>query len=94
MNKLYSAAIGVFAIAQALLSAWTGEDPGMRMVAEVIASAFVSDLSRKGTLGGKEAYCPPQGLKGGQVMTTLEPVSCEQFRLGGKVLWRRHGGVA
>jgi hypothetical protein len=37
------------------------------MVAEVIASAFASGLSWKGTLGG-----PPQGLKGGQVMTTLD----------------------
>ena len=44
----------------------------MRMVAEVIASAFASGLSWKGTLGGKEVYCPPQGLKGGQVMTTLD----------------------
>jgi Ssp1 endopeptidase immunity protein Rap1a len=42
------------------------------MVAEVIASAFASGLSWKGTLGGKEVYCPPQGLKGGQVMTTLD----------------------
>ena len=87
MNKLYSVAIGVFAVtliasaaqadgpdtsAQGLLSAWKGEDPGMRMVAEVIASAFASGLSWKGTLGGKEIYCPPQGLKGGQAMTALD----------------------
>ena len=87
MNKLYSVAIGVFAgtlissaaqadgpdtSAQGLLSAWKGEDPGMRMVAEVIASAFASGLSWKGTLGGKEIYCPPQGLKGGQAMTALD----------------------
>jgi hypothetical protein len=55
-----------------LLESWKGEDPGMRMVAEVIASAFASGLSWKGTLGGKEVYCPPPGLKGGQVMTTLD----------------------
>ena len=57
MNKLYSVTIGVFAVtliasaaqadgpdtsAQGLLLAWKGEDPGMRMVAEVIASAFAS----------------------------------------------------
>jgi hypothetical protein len=87
MNKLYSVAIGVFAVtliasaaqadgpdtsAQGLLSAWKGDDPGMRMVAEVIASAFASGLSWKGPLGGKEVYCPPPGLKGGQVMTALE----------------------
>jgi hypothetical protein len=39
------------------------------MVAEVIASAFASGLSWKGSFGGKEVYCPPPGLKGGQVMT-------------------------
>jgi hypothetical protein len=58
--------------AQRLLSAWKGEDPNMRMVAEVIASAFASGLSWKGSLGGKEVYCPPPGFKGGQVMTTLD----------------------
>jgi|ERR1700722_351420 hypothetical protein len=87
MFKLYSVAAGVSAAmliafttqadgpnisAQRLLSAWKGEDPNMRMVAEVTASAFASGLSSKGTLGGKEVYCPPQGLKGGQVMTTLD----------------------
>jgi hypothetical protein len=58
--------------AQRLLSSWKGEDPGMKMVAEVIASAFASGLSWKGSLGGKEVYCPPPGLKGGQVMTALD----------------------
>src|ERR1700722_8284432 len=87
MGKLYSVAVGVSAAmliasaahadgpdtsAQGLLSAWKGEDPNMRMVAEVIASAFASGLSWKGTLGGKDVYCPPQGLNGGQVMTALE----------------------
>jgi hypothetical protein len=52
--------------------AWKGEDPNMRMVAEVIASAFASGLSWKGSLGGKDVYCPPPGLKGGQVMTALD----------------------
>jgi hypothetical protein len=54
--------------AQGLLSAWKGEDPNMRMVAEVIASG----LSWRGTLAGKEVYCPPQGLEGGQVMAALD----------------------
>jgi len=44
----------------------------MRMVAEVIASAFASGLSWKGTISGKEVYCPPRGLKGAQVMTALD----------------------
>jgi Rap1a immunity proteins len=87
MSKLYRAVVGAFAAvlissgaladgpdisAQRLLDSWKGEDPGMRMVAEVIASAFASGLSWKGSLGGKEVYCPPPGLKGGQVMTTLD----------------------
>ena len=65
MSKLYRAAAGVFFAtvivpavhadgpdisAQRLLESWKGEDPGMRMVAEVIASAFASGLSWKGTL--------------------------------------------
>jgi hypothetical protein len=83
MHKLYNAAASVFVAtaiasaaqadapdisAQRLLLAWKGEDPNMRMVAEVIASG----LSWNGTLAGKEVYCPPQGLKGGQVMTALD----------------------
>jgi hypothetical protein len=58
--------------AQGLLSAWEGDDPNMRMVAEVIASAFASGLSWRGTLAGKEVYCPPQGLEGAQVMAALD----------------------
>jgi hypothetical protein len=50
--------------AQRLVSAWKGDVLNMRMVAEVIASAFASGLSWKGSLGGKEVYCPPTGLKG------------------------------
>jgi len=87
MSKMYRAAVVAFAAAlitsaaqadgpntsaQGLLSAWKGEDPNMRMVAEVIASAFASGLSWKGTLAGKEVYCPPQGFKGGQVMAALD----------------------
>jgi hypothetical protein len=87
MSKLYRAVVAAFAAAliasaaqadgsntsaQGLLSAWKGEDPNMRMVAEVIASAFASGLSWRGTLAGKEVYCPPQGLKGGQVMAALD----------------------
>ena len=87
MSKLYRLAAGAFAAAliasaanaagpdisaQRLLESWKGEDPGPRMVAEVIASAFASGLSWKGTLGGKDVYCPPPGFKGGQVMTALE----------------------
>jgi hypothetical protein len=31
-----------------------------------------SGLSWKGTLAGKEVYCPPQGFKGAQVMAALD----------------------
>ena len=87
MSKLYRVAAGAFTAAliasaadadgpdisaQRLLESWKGEDPGMRMVAEVIASAFASGLSWKGTLGGKDVYCPPPQFKGGQVLTALE----------------------
>ena len=58
--------------AQRLLSAWKGDDPSMRMLAEVIASAFGSGLSWRGSLAGKEVYCPPPGLKGQQVMSAFE----------------------
>ena len=55
MGKLYSVAVGIFVAmlisstaradgadisAQRLLASWHDEDPGMKMVAEVIASAF------------------------------------------------------
>jgi hypothetical protein len=87
MSKLYRAPFAAFMAAvttsaaqangpntsaQRLLESWKGEDPGMRMVAEVIAGAFASGLSWRGTLAGKEVYYPPQGFKGGQVMTALE----------------------
>jgi hypothetical protein len=60
MGKLYSVAVGVSAAmliasaaqaegpdisAQRLLDSWKGDDPAMRMVAEVIASAFTSGFS-------------------------------------------------
>ncbi len=44
----------------------------MRMIAEVIASAFPSGLSWRGSLGGKEVYCPPPGLRGGQIMDAFD----------------------
>ena len=58
--------------ARRLLSSWKGEDPSMRLVAEVIASAFSSGLSWRGSLAGKEVYCPPPGLKGHEIMVAFE----------------------
>ena len=43
-----------------------------RLVAEVIASAFSSGLSWRGSLAGKEVYCPPPGLKGHEIMVAFE----------------------
>jgi hypothetical protein len=58
--------------ARRLLSAWKGDDASMRMVAEVIASAFAGGLSWNGSLAGQAIYCPPPDLKGQQVMNALE----------------------
>ena len=58
--------------ARRLLSSWKGEDPSMRLVAEVIASAFASGLSWRGSLAGKEVYCPPPDLKGHEIMVAFE----------------------
>jgi Rap1a immunity proteins len=87
MSKLYSAVVGVLLAAlisaaahadgpdisaQRLLESWKGEDPGMRMVAEVIASAFASGFSWGGDAAGKQAYCAPPDLKGPQIMGAFE----------------------
>jgi hypothetical protein len=58
--------------AQRLLDSWKGEDPGMRIIAEVIASAFASGLSWGGDTAGKRAYCSSPGLKGSQIMSAFE----------------------
>jgi hypothetical protein len=50
--------------ARRLLQSWKDEDPGMRMVAEVIASAFASGFSWGGDAAEKRAYCAPSDLKG------------------------------
>jgi hypothetical protein len=109
MSKMYRAAVVAFTAAlftsaaqadgsdisaQRLLDSWKGEDPGMRMVAEVIASAFASGLSWKGTLAGKDVYCPPQGFKGGQVMAALDQFLVSNPDMAERSLWRRDGGVA
>ena len=54
--------------ARRLLSSWKDEDVTMRMVAEVIAAAFSGGLSWRGSLAGKEVYCPRSGLKGREIM--------------------------
>jgi len=58
--------------ARRLLAGWKDPDPSTSMLAEVIASAFASGLSWRGSLAGKEVYCPPPDLKGRQVMIVFE----------------------
>ena len=87
MGKLHSVFVGVFLAAlvasaaqadgpnisaQRLLEGWKDDDPGMRMVAEVIASAFASGFSWGGDAAGKRAYCAPPDLKGLQIMSAFE----------------------
>lgn len=59
--------------AQRLLASWKEDDPGMRMIAEVIASAFASGMSWAGTIEGHPVYCPPSTapLVGKQLMGIL-----------------------
>jgi len=56
----------------ALVLSWKGDDPMMRMVAEMIAAAFGSGLSWRASIAGKEVYCPPPGLTGAQIMPAFE----------------------
>ena len=87
MAKLFSIVGGVFLAAlvaataradgpdvsaQHLLESWRGDDSGMAMVAEVIASAFASGFSWGGDAAGKRAYCAPPDLKGRQIMSAFE----------------------
>src|SRR6202041_1501117 len=87
MSKLYRAAVAPFRaaiiasgaradgpdiFAQRLVDSWKGEDPGMRMVAEVIASAFASGFSWGGDDAGKRVYCASPDLKGSQIMSAFE----------------------
>jgi Rap1a immunity proteins len=58
--------------AERLLASWHDEDPGMRMIAEVIASAFASGFSWGGDAAGKRIYCAPPDLKGPQIMSAFE----------------------
>jgi len=58
--------------AQRLLESWKDDEPGMRMIAEVIASAFASGFSWGGDGAGERAYCAPPDLKGRQIMNAFD----------------------
>jgi hypothetical protein len=54
----------------------------MRMVAEVIASAFASGFSWGGDAAGKRTYCAPPDLKGRQIMRAFEDLVKDNPTLG------------
>jgi len=58
--------------ARRLLSSWKIQDPMMSKIAEMIAAAFSGGRSWRGSLAGKEIYCPPPGLNGHEVMIAFE----------------------
>jgi len=58
--------------ARRLLASWKDQDPSIRMLAEMIAAAFSSGLSWRGSLAARDVYCPPPGLTGAQVMPAFE----------------------
>jgi hypothetical protein len=97
MRKLYSTVVGLLLAmlvttaahadgpdisARRLLDSWHDEDPGMRMVAEVIASAFASGFSWGGDATGKRTYCAPPDLKGRQIMSAFEELVRDNPALG------------
>jgi hypothetical protein len=99
MGKLYSVAVGIFVAmlisstaradgpdisAQRLLASWHDEDPGMKMVAEVIASGFASGFSWGGDAAGKRLYCGPPDLKGRQIMSAFEEFLRDNPRMAGE----------
>jgi hypothetical protein len=81
MNKLYRAVAVLVAAtitssvradgpdisAQRLLDSWRGDDPGLKMVAEVIATSFASGFSWGGDAAGRRVCCASPDLKGGQI---------------------------
>ena len=60
--------------ARRLLASWKDQDPSMRMIAEVIASAFAGGMSWAGTIEGHPLFCPPTtgAFTGIQAMRILE----------------------
>jgi hypothetical protein len=107
MGKLHSVFVGVFVAAlitsgvqagspdisaQHLLSSWQDEDPGMKMVAEVIASSFASGFSWGGDAAGKRNYCASPDIKGGQTMSAFEQFLRRQSQDGRRALRCSDGG--
>ena len=77
--------------ARRLLSNWKSQDPMMSRVAEVIAAAFSGGLSWRGSLAGKEIYCPPPGVKGHEIMISFEQFLNDNPDMADKPYGRRNG---
>ena len=108
MRKLYSVAIGGFLAmliaslaeaagpdisAQRLLASWHEGDPSMRMVAEMIASAFASGFSWGGDAAGKQVYCAQFDVKGHEIMSAFEGFLRDHPQMEASPTgrrWRRH----
>jgi hypothetical protein len=58
----------------------------MKMLAEVIASAFASGITWAGTIEGRPVYCPPSTapLLGNQLMSILERFVSDNPNAGDK----------
>ena len=69
--------------AQRLLTSWKEGDPGMRMVAEVIGSAFASGISWGTDARPKLVSCAPPDLKGGEIMAAFEGFLGDNPQLAG-----------
>ena len=108
MAKIFSIASGVFLgalivsttladgdfSAQRLLASWNDEDPGMRMVAEVIANIFASGFSWGGAIRIRESdpIAPHRISKGWANHERVTGVSQRQSDNGRPVLRPRNGG--
>jgi hypothetical protein len=69
--------------AQRLLTSWKEGDPGMKMLAEVIASAFASGFSWGGDASGRRTYCAPPDLKGAEIMAAFEGFLTNHLQMAG-----------
>jgi hypothetical protein len=66
--------------------------PGMRMVAEVIASAFASGFPWGKSNARKRVYCASPDLKGGQIISAFAVFLEKQSEVGRRALRRSAGG--
>jgi hypothetical protein len=70
--------------AQRLLTSWKEDDPGMKMLAEVIAGAFASGFSWGGDASGRHTYCAPPNLTGPKIMVAFEAFLGDHPQMAGQ----------